>query len=57
MFLDLADLHKLCTTVFKSRNVFSIMNIGSKEHKQVEEQMPFSVVGVGQICSMLSKSR
>jgi hypothetical protein len=57
MFLGLADVHKLCTTVFKPRNVFSVMNIGSKEHKHVEKQMIFSVVGVGQICSMLSKSR
>jgi hypothetical protein len=42
MFLGLADVHKLCTSVFKPRNVFSVMNFGPKEHKKVEEQMLFS---------------
>jgi hypothetical protein len=42
MFLGLANVHKLCTSVFKSRNIFSVMNIGPEEHKKAEERMPFS---------------
>jgi hypothetical protein len=37
MFLSLADVHKLCTLVFKLRNIFSVMNIGPEEHKKVKE--------------------
>jgi hypothetical protein len=37
MFLGLADVHKLCTSVFKLRNIFSVMNIGPEEHKKAEE--------------------
>jgi hypothetical protein len=42
MFLALADVHKLCTMVFKLRNIFLIMNIGPEEHKNADERMPFS---------------
>jgi hypothetical protein len=42
MFLGLADVHKLCTSVFKPRNVFSVMNIGPEKHKKAEERMSFS---------------
>jgi hypothetical protein len=31
MFLGLADVHKLCTLIFKLMNVFSVMNIGPEE--------------------------
>jgi hypothetical protein len=44
MFLGLTDVHKLCTSVFKPRNIFSIMNIDPEEYKKAEEQMHFSVV-------------
>jgi hypothetical protein len=45
MFLGLADVYKLCTSVFKSRNVFSVMNIGLKEHKKKSRnKYLFSVV-------------
>jgi hypothetical protein len=40
--LGLANVHKLCTSVFKPRNVFSVMNIGSEKHKKAEERMHFS---------------
>jgi hypothetical protein len=42
MFLSLVDVHKLCTSVFKPRNIFLVMNIGPEEHKKAEERMPFS---------------
>jgi hypothetical protein len=34
MFIGLFDIHKLCTSDFKPRNVFSVINIGTKEHKK-----------------------
>jgi hypothetical protein len=37
MFLGLTDVHKLCTLVFKPRNIFSVMNIGPEEYKKAEE--------------------
>jgi hypothetical protein len=42
MFPDLVDIHKLYISVFKSRNVFLDMNIGSKKHKKAEKRMHFS---------------
>jgi hypothetical protein len=42
MFLDLADVHKLCTLVFKPRNVILVMNIGPEEYKKAKEGMLFS---------------
>jgi hypothetical protein len=42
MFLGLADVHKLCTSIFKLRNIFSDMNIGLEEYKKAEERMSFS---------------
>jgi hypothetical protein len=33
MLLGLTDVHKLCTPVFKPRNVFLNMNLGNEEHK------------------------
>jgi hypothetical protein len=41
MFIGLADVHKLCTSVFEPRNIFSVMNIGPEEHKKPEERMHF----------------
>jgi hypothetical protein len=37
MFLGLTDVYKLCTLVFKPRNVFLVMNINPLEHKKAEE--------------------
>jgi hypothetical protein len=34
MFFGLTDIHKLCTLVFKSRNIFSVLNIGPEKHKK-----------------------
>jgi hypothetical protein len=45
MLLGLTDVHKLCTSVFRPRNIFSVMNIGPEEHKKAEERMPFSCSG------------
>jgi hypothetical protein len=42
MFLGLADVYKLCTSVSNLRNIFLVMNIGPEEHKKAEEGMPFS---------------
>jgi hypothetical protein len=42
MFLGLVDVHKLCTSVFKPKNVFSVMNIGPEKHKKADERMSFS---------------
>jgi ABC-type enterochelin transport system permease subunit len=42
MFLGLIDAHKLYTSVFKSRNVFLVMNMDPKEYKKVEKRMSFS---------------
>jgi hypothetical protein len=44
MFLGLTGVHKLCTSVFKPRNVFSVMNIGPEEHKKPRNECLFSVV-------------
>jgi hypothetical protein len=44
MFLGLADVHKLCTSNFKPRNIFSVMNIGPEEHTKARDRMPFPVV-------------
>jgi hypothetical protein len=44
MFLGLADVHKLCTSVFKLRNVFSVMNISPEEHKKPRNKCLFPVV-------------
>jgi hypothetical protein len=51
MFLGLGDVHKLCTSVFKPRNVFSVMNISPEEHKKAEEQMPFSCSVGRKVCA------
>jgi hypothetical protein len=37
MFLGLTVVHKLCTSIFKSRNIFSVMNIDLEEDKRAEE--------------------
>jgi hypothetical protein len=43
MFIDLTDVHKLCTSVLKLRNIFLYMNISSKEHKKSRETNVFFV--------------
>jgi hypothetical protein len=37
MFIDLADVHKLCTSFLKLRNIFLDINISSKEYKKIEK--------------------
>jgi hypothetical protein len=51
MFLGLADVHKLCTSVFKLRNVFLVMNIGPEEHKKPRNECLFPVV-LGRLSNM-----
>jgi hypothetical protein len=37
----LADVHKLCTSVFKLRNIFLNMNISPEEHKKLRNKCLF----------------
>jgi hypothetical protein len=46
MFLGLANVHKLCTSVFKMRNVFSVMNIGLRNIKKLINECLFPIVSV-----------
>jgi hypothetical protein len=42
IFLGLAEIHKLCTSIFKTMNIFSVINIDPDEHKKAEERILFS---------------
>jgi hypothetical protein len=42
IFFGLADIHMLCTSIFKMRNIFLVMNIDPDKHKKIEERMLFS---------------
>jgi hypothetical protein len=41
---DLADIHKLYTSVFKPMNIFSVMNIDPEENKKLMNECLFPVV-------------